>query len=179
MTTDLDRADALEPAVAAGVIGAFGVSLGERLRGLPKEVLVFHPAAEHWCVNEVVGHLIEAERRGFAGRIREMLEADDPVFDTWDQPSVAAARHDCERVPEELIGEFAELRAESARLVAGLSDTDLERAGQHPDVGRLLVSDVMHESVHHDANHDRQILANVQTAVWPHMGNAQRFSQPS
>jgi hypothetical protein len=76
------------------------------------------------------------------------------------------------------IGEFVGLRVESARLVAGLSYTDLERAGQHPDVGRLRVTDVMHEWVHHDANHDRQILANVQAAVWPHMGNARRFSQP-
>jgi hypothetical protein len=33
----------------------------------------------------------------------------------------------------------------------------------------------MHEWVHHDANHDRQILANIQAAVWPHMGNAQLF----
>ncbi|HEV8682276.1 MAG TPA: hypothetical protein VGS09_05825, partial [Actinomycetota bacterium] len=89
--TEPNGTDALEPGIAAAVIGAFGVSLGERLRGFPSEVMVFHPAAEHWCVNEVVGHLIEAERRGFAGRIREMLEADDPVFVTWDQPSVAAA----------------------------------------------------------------------------------------
>jgi hypothetical protein len=177
--TEADGADALEPGIAAAVIGAFGTSLEERVRGLPSEMLVFHPAPEHWCVNEVVGHLIEAERRGFAGRIREMLDADDPVFVTWDQPSVAAARHDCERASEELIGEFVGLRSESAELVAGLSDADLERAGEHPEVGRLRVTEVMHEWIHHDANHDRQILANLQAAVWPHMGNAQRFSQPS
>lgn len=177
--TEPDGADALEPGIAAEMIGTFGISLGERLRGFPSDVMVFRPTPEDWCVNEVVGHLIEAEQRGFAGRIREMLEADDPVFVTWDQPSVAAARHDCERAPAELIEQFVGLRAESARLVAGLSDTDLERAGEHPEVGRLRVTDVMHEWVHHDANHDRQILANVQAAVWPHMGNARRFSQPS
>src|ERR1700675_975679 len=116
---------AFEPGVAAAAIGAFGISLSARLRGLPGEALVFHPAAEDWCVNEVVGHLIEAERLGFAGRIREMLEADDPVFVPWDQPSVAAARHDCDRIPAELIEKFAELREGSARLVAGLSDADL------------------------------------------------------
>jgi hypothetical protein len=26
-----------------------------------------------WCANQVVGHLVEAEKRGFAGRIREIL----------------------------------------------------------------------------------------------------------
>jgi hypothetical protein len=30
--------------------------------------------------------------------------------------------------------------------------------------------------MHHDRNHLRQLLANVQAGVWPHMGNAQRFS---
>jgi DinB family protein len=164
-----------DPGVAARVIEAFGTTIGERLGALPEEVLVFHPAAGQWCVNEVVGHLIEAEGRGFAGRIRVMLEAEDPVFATWDQPSVAAARGDCDKPPADLIRELVALRAESARLVASLSEADLERAGQHPEVGRLRVIDVMHEWIHHDANHERQILANVQTAVWRHMGNSQRF----
>jgi hypothetical protein len=38
------------------------------------------------------------------------------------------------------------------------------------------VSDLLHEWVHHDRNHFRQLLANVQAAAWPHMGNARRFS---
>lgn len=33
----------------------------------------WHPAEGEWCVNEVLGHLIEAEARGFAGRIRQIL----------------------------------------------------------------------------------------------------------
>jgi len=42
--TEPNGTDALEPGIAAAVIGAFGVSLGERLRGFPSEVMVFHPA---------------------------------------------------------------------------------------------------------------------------------------
>jgi len=30
--------------------------------------------------------------------------------------------------------------------------------------------------MHHDRNHVRQALANVQAYVWPAMGNAQKFS---
>ena len=55
---------------------------------------------------------------------------------------------------------------------------DLARAGRHPHVGRLSIADLLAEWVHHDRNHQRQILANVQAYVWPHMGNAQRFSRP-
>jgi hypothetical protein len=51
----------------------------------------------------------------------------------------------------------------------------LTRAGTHPKVGRLTVGDLLHEWVHHDGNHLRQALANVQAYVFPQMGNAQRF----
>ena len=52
------------------------------------------------------------------------------------------------------------------------------RSGRHPKVGSLTVSDVLHEWVHHDRNHLKQIMSNVQALAWPHMGNAQRFSAP-
>jgi hypothetical protein len=60
------------------------------------------------------------------------------------------------------------------RLIAA----DLDRAGLHPTVGLLRVGDLLQEWVHHDRNHVRQALANVQAYVWPAMGNAQKFSRP-
>jgi len=72
--------------------------------------------------------------------------------------------------------ELAAMRERSASLVGGLIAADLDRAGQHPAVGRLRVRDLLQEWVHHDRNHVRQALANVQAYVWPAMGNAQRFS---
>ena len=72
--------------------------------------------------------------------------------------------------------ELAGLRRESVALVAGLGDADLGRGGRHPKVGLLRVGDLLHEWVHHDRNHLRQMLANIQALAWPHMGNARRFS---
>ena len=57
-----------------------------------------------------------------------------------------------------------------------MSAADLARGGHHPTVGYLRVGDLLNEWIHHDRNHVRQILANVQAHVWPHMGNAQKFS---
>ena len=73
------------------------------------------------------------------------------------------------------VAEFDRIRADSVRLAAGLSAADLARGGRHR-VGFLTVRDLLHEWVHHDRNHMRQMLANVQAYAWPHMGNAQRFS---
>ena len=87
---------------------------------------------------------------------------------------MAAARHDCERSPLELVAELRALREESLDLVARLRPVDLG-PGIHPQVGELRVGDLLAEWVHHDRNHTRQLLANTQLRVWPQMGNARRF----
>ncbi len=164
------------PAVVAELLRSAMRTLGAEVTALPAQALAFHPAPGEWCVKEVLGHLIETERRGFAGRIRIILTEAMPRLQTWDQGEVARARRDCERDGAALLGELARMREESVALVRGLSREDLERAGEHPKVGRLRVADLLQEWVHHDRNHVRQILANVQAYVWPHMGNAQKFS---
>jgi hypothetical protein len=127
---------------------------------------------------EVLGHLIESEQRGFAGRIRLILAEDGRRLEGWDQEAVARARRDCARDPAALLAEFAALRTASIALVDALRPPDLDRRGEHPKVGTLRVRDLLHEWVYHDRNHIAQMLAAVQAAAWPHMGNAQRFSLP-
>jgi hypothetical protein len=169
----------LAPVVVADLLRAAATTIRAEMAALPAEALAWHPAPNEWCVKDVLGHVIESEKRGFAGRIRLILASDRPQLEGWDQDAVARARHDCAREWAELFDEFARLRDESVRLVAGLHPEDLARGGQHPRVGFLTVGDLLHEWVHHDRNHIRQMLANVQGLAWPHMGNAQRFSLPA
>jgi DinB superfamily len=140
----------------------------------------WRPAPREWSANECVGHLIEAERRGFAGRVRAILAADRPDIpadlEAWDPPAVAESRRDHERSAADLVAEFVAMRADGVALVRGLHADDLERVGMHPDVGPLRVGEVVSEWVHHDRNHIRQLLEVTQTRVWAQMGNARRFS---
>ncbi len=165
----------MTPAEAADILETSGRACVNILRSIPPDAASWRPAPEEWCANECLGHIIEAEKRGFAGRIRIILKEDNPKLQTWDQPSVAAARHDCEKRPEELIQEFEPLRADSLVMLRSVREDQLQRAGAHPRVGSLTVDDLLHEWVHHDSNHLRQVLANVQAYVWPKLGNAQRF----
>jgi DinB family protein len=141
----------------------------------------WRPEPGEWSANECVGHLIEAERRGFAGRIRQILAADRPDIpadlEDWDPPAVAAARADHLRSGEALATEFAALREDGIALVRSLRAVDMDRIGIHPAVGPLRVGDLLGEWVHHDRNHIRQLLAVSQARVWGQMGNARRFSQ--
>ena len=166
----------MRPGEIADLLETSGQAYASLLRGLTPEVASWRPAPEEWCVNECVGHVIESEKRGFAGRIRLILDADEPQLERWDQPGVAKARRDCEKRPQQILDEFEPLRSDSLSLVRGLKPEQVQRGGIHPTVARLTVEDLLHEWVHHDANHLKQAYANVQAYVWPHMGNAQRFS---
>lgn len=167
----------MTPAEVADLLDSSGQAFASTLDAVTPEVGSWHLAAGEWCVNEVVGHVIEAEKHGFAGRIRIILGSHEPEIETWNQVEVAKARNDCARPPQDLRREFMDVRQESVKLVRSLQLDQMERGGMHPDVGRLTVEEVLHEWVHHDGNHLRQALANVRAYVWPKMGNARRFTR--
>ncbi len=181
-TADAEALTALELPTIADLLAATATTVTAELAGLG-EAAGWRPAPGEWSANECVGHLIEAERRGFAGRIRRIIDAAHgdrphlpPDLESWDPPAVAEARRDHLRDPHALADEFASLRAEGVALVRTVTEDDLARSGIHPDVGPLRVDELLGEWVHHDRNHVRQMLAVTQVRVWGQMGNARRFS---
>src|SRR4029077_12279218 len=96
----------------AGVLEFSGRAFAGTLTSIPPAVATWHPAKGEWCVNECAGHVIEAEKRGFAGRILIILGAEDPDLPGWDRTSIAHARNDCARAPSDLAEELSTQRAE-------------------------------------------------------------------
>jgi len=173
------------PSQIAALLESAAMLIEGEINALGDEGAQWHPAPGEWCVNECVGHLIEAERRGFAGRIRDMIAharlgsltgapTPEPLV-AWDQEAVARERNDCARMSQSLWMEFMGVRHASIALVRSLTPADLERSGEHPKVGTLRVKDLLQEWVHHDRNHTKQLLSVVQARVYPHMGNSQKF----
>ncbi len=134
----------------------------------------WHFDQKEWCANQVVGHLVEAEKRGFAGRIREILAGNEKTS-SWDQAEVAKTRNDCARLGQSLWMEFMGVRNDSIKLVRSLRPADLAKSIAHPMAGQLSIRDLLHEWIHHDRNHTKQLLAVAQERAWPHMGNSQKF----
>jgi hypothetical protein len=170
--------DMLTPGEAAALLAATPVMLRAEMEALPEPIRRWPPGEGEWCALEVLGHLIETEERGFAGRIRTILAEERPRFAGWDPDGVARARNDAEGDSVALLAEFVRRRGESVKLVQGLTVEDLGRGGDHPEVGFLTISDLLYEWIHHDRNHFKQMLAIGQAYAWPHMGNARRFSAP-
>jgi hypothetical protein len=182
LAADAEALVALDLPTIADLLAATVVTITAEVEGLGSAA-GWRPAPGEWSANECVGHLIEAERRGFAGRIRRIIDAGrgdrphlPPDLEAWDPPAVAESRRDHLRDPRELVAEIASLRADGVDLVRTLTPDDLGRSGVHPDVGPLRVDELLGEWVHHDRNHVRQLLAVTQARVWGQMGNARRFS---
>jgi hypothetical protein len=133
----------LEPRQIADLLAASATVVVAEIDALGDES-GWRPIVGEWSANECVGHLIEAEQRGFSGRIRQILDAppDAPAaLIAWDPPAVAEARRDHERSGASLATEFVALRAVSVAQVRALAPDDLERHGIHLEVGPLHVRD--------------------------------------
>ncbi len=163
------------PAVAR-LLASSAAELRREVEALPEDVRRWHPAPGEWCVNEVLGHLVEAERRGFSGRIRILLDEDSPRLEEWDQEAVARGRHDCERPGDQVLAELLAERVLSVELVEGLAEESLARGGTHPSIGPVTVRELLQEWVHHDRSHLKQVLSNVQAYAWEGMGSTRKFS---
>jgi hypothetical protein len=166
---------ALTPMEVAAVLHSTLAATAALLGALPESAGRWKPAPGEWSIKEVLGHLIETERRSFTGRIRVILASPDPQLAGWDQEAVGRERNDSDRDLRALLAEFAALRTGSIAFAGGLQPDDLRRRGHHPQIGSVSVEDLLHEWAYHDCDHLRQMQANVQSYVWPAMGSTQKF----
>jgi hypothetical protein len=153
-------------------------TLRSEMGPLEPDILRWRPAPDKWCVNEIIGHLIDSDRRAFVGRIQTMIAQDRPVLEAWDVNVVAVSRRDVERDTFELISELEVLREDHAKLVEELTPAQLVRSAIHPRAGEFQVIDFVQEWPYHDRNHLRQILSVVQHYFWSKMGKIRDFIDP-
>ncbi|HEX5824319.1 MAG TPA: DinB family protein [Candidatus Limnocylindrales bacterium] len=174
-----DGGEPLSPERVASLLSAAEHHVIAELDGLGDELAGWRPAPGEWSANECVGHLIEADRRGFGGRIERIRATDGVVEEGWDQLAVAASRRDWERPVAAVIEEFRAGREAGIATVRSLRRDELARHAVHARVGTVTISDLLQEWVFHDRNHIRQLLANAQARVWPTMGGTRGFTDPN
>jgi hypothetical protein len=170
---------ALPPERIAELLAAAESHVIAELEALGDDLAGWRPATGEWSANECVGHMIEADRRGFAGRIERIRAIDGVLESGWDQVAVAAERRDWERSVAAMIEEFRNGREAGIALVRSLRPAELDRTAVHARAGVVTISDLLQEWVFHDRNHIRQLLANAQARVWPAMGGTRRFTDPN
>jgi hypothetical protein len=133
-------------------------SLDALLRGLPETWTHANEGEKTWNAFDVLGHLVNLERRHWISRVKLVLQDGEPQpFPPVDRFS--QMRDNGGRTLGQLLDEFARLRAENlAALEAlNLNPDDLTRQGLHPALGPVTLSQLLATWVNHDLTHLHQL----------------------
>lgn len=150
------RSFVMEEGVA--ILSRTPATLDALLRGLPDGWIVAHEGGDTWSPFDVIGHLIHGERTDWMPRARIILEHGEArAFDKFDRFAQIAISQG--RTLPGLLDEFATLRQENLRELATLAptDRDLDRCGQHPELGVVTLRQLLATWVAHDLDHVVQI----------------------
>ena len=96
--------------------------------GFPEERGSQAYAEGKWTIKEVISHLLDGERI-FGYRLLRIARGDETPMEGFEQDGYIENSHANERTFNDLLCEFAELRAANVRLMCSMDETDWERAG--------------------------------------------------
>ncbi|MFQ6045679.1 MAG: DinB family protein [Gemmatimonadales bacterium] len=132
--------------------------LRQLLEGLSDSWLHCDEGSGTWSPHQVLGHLIQGERKDWILRARVMLEQGDAVtFEPFDR--FAHLELAKEHTTGEMLDEFETLRRENLETLERwkLSDAELARPGRHPEFGPVELRQHLATWVAHDLSHIGQI----------------------
>jgi hypothetical protein len=132
-------------------------TLRAMLAGLPPAWTDATEGPDTWSPYVIVGHLIHGERTDWIPRARIILaQGPERRFAPFDR--FAQFRESQGKTLAELLDEFARLRAENLATLAGwrLTDSQLALEGEHPELGRVTLRQLLATWVAHDLGHVAQ-----------------------
>jgi hypothetical protein len=168
MKFDLDEATA--------VLSCTPETLKAMLKGLPQNWTGNNEGAETWSPYDVVGHLIHGERADWITRARIILEHGEArPFDPFDR--FAQFEESKGKTLGELLDEFAALRERNLATLGEMKigADNLEKTGQHPALGRVMLKELLATWVTHDLDHIAQIARTMAKQYTTEVGPWQAY----
>ena len=144
---------------AMEILGRTPATLDSMLRGVSEVWLVRNEGAETWSPYDIVGHLIHGEETDWIPRAKLILEhGEKRAFEPFDR--VAMFEKSKGKSIAELLDTFAQLRKQSLHELDQMNLTPelLEKRGQHPELGVVILKQLLATWVVHDLGHVRQIV---------------------
>jgi uncharacterized damage-inducible protein DinB len=111
---------------------------------------------DDWAVVEVIGHLIDAERRAI-DRIATVLAEEDPVLEGYDQMALVERQAYQTQSLAGVLAEFEAVRSERIAALEALDDAAWERRATLSTYGTGSLREITIHMCTHDANHLAQI----------------------
>jgi len=127
------------------------------LAGLPEPWIRGTEGPETWSPYDIMGHLVHGERTDWIGRAGIILaQGEDRRFQPFDR--FAQFRESQGKTLDDLLDEFARLRAENLETLRGwrLTDAQLALEGEHPAFGTVALRQLLSTWAAHDLGHVAQ-----------------------
>src|SRR6266853_2597346 len=136
-------------------------SLSALLDGLPETCVRATEGDGTWSPYDVIGHLIHGERTDWIPRARHILAGETRAFEPFDR--MAQFTESQGNSLTELLTTFANLRRENIAALIGmnLTETDLSRRGLHPELGDVMLGQLLATWVVHDLDHVAQVARTM------------------
>jgi DinB superfamily len=160
----------LEP-TALATMRAMLTALDALVRSVPADLLERRPAPDEWSPREVLGHLLYVERL-----LRDRVAA--MVADDQDTPMPKGAPAPSAAAPSASLAEWRRERGQTLAWLPTLGPAELERASVSPRFGRITAREQIDEWAYHDLDHLRQVLASIETDLYPRIGGYRRLYPP-
>lgn len=110
------------------------------------------PDDSTWSTLEYACHVRDVYRR-YLSRIELMLDADDPLFDNWDQDASAVDDAYDAQDPVTVVGELVVAAAAVATLLESVTGPAWQRPGRRSDGASFRVDTIarymVHDPIHH------------------------------
>lgn len=165
MTSEMTQRDAI------ALMTSTSKMLKSLLAAFPAGWLAQRPAAEEWSAREVLAHLLNVEA-ALSARIESMIAAEgSPIT-----PRGAAPIEGLDAFG--LLARWRRARARSLRRLKRLTPDDLQHGADLPRWGHVSVEQQVCEWAYHDAEHLRQLLANLEASLYPAIGGFQGLYAP-
>jgi hypothetical protein len=126
-----------------------------------------------WSPKKFLAHLVDVEQAAFADRLRRIVTEDRPALASIDPMATLEAMCWESKSTSALLGELERARTETCRWIAGLTDDQLQRVGQHDTAGEIAASNLLHYWAYHDLAHVRHVQRMLQSVLGHETGNAQ------
>ena len=119
---------------------------------LSADLLARPPMEGEWSALACLRHLLDAEHHIFPVRVKAFLAGQNFTdFDPNQQHADSAAQ-----TPDQLVSTFARDRQENVLLFKLIQESDLQRTLQHPRLGTVTLSQLLHNWAAHDLMHTVQ-----------------------
>ena len=156
----MKRAD-LHISDAVAILERTPAAISALLDGVPDTWARATEGEGTWSPYDVVGHLVHGERTDWMPRARHILSGEPRPFAPFDRTAQFTESEG--KSLGELLATFTELRGRSVAglLEMNLGESDLARAGRHPDFGEVTLGQLLAAWVVHDLDHVAQIARTM------------------